>query len=451
MGIFDRRKRGISQREMEYEWKADVLKAVISRMNNPQIMDGKVYMPSEVEYSKKGSLDTATGGSGMGTGGSGIATGGSGMATGDATGTGSASFPAIGGATAPQGPRGPASTIPEEIIPEADGKYGEWIEKLEIKKFKQDLQSFLEEFTFKDLYFEDAPFIASMVATALVNGKHIIFYGPPGTGKTSIAKEVCDVYGAEYSLVTGTSDWSTFDTIGGYILDRTGNLTFNPGLFLRSYKDQGEPANKWLIIDEINRADIDKAFGPMFSALTGDDVTLAHQIQGKNIHIEGKADGDEVLEPNKFFVHPDWRILATLNTFDKASLYEMSYAFMRRFSFIPIMIPEDLEGAVDGLIKVWGMDVDDTTKHNLLLLWKHINRFRRIGPAIIRDLFRSIIETNNYNAAIIMYVLPQFEGMEEHKIKEFLYSLTDLLMKEISVDILKAAMEDFINVDLTSV
>jgi len=50
-----------------------------------------------------------------------------------------------------------------------------------------------------------------------------------------------------------------------------------------------------------------------------------------------------------------------------------------------------------------------------------------------------------------MYVLPQFEGMEEHKIKEFLYSLTDLLMKEINVDMLKTAMEDFINVDLTAV
>lgn len=438
MGIFDRRRRGVSQREQEYEWKADVLKAVISRMNNPQVMDGKIIMPSEADFSGLGSLDSATGAPGTG------------GATGGVGGTGTGPGGGVGSGI-PRGPSGPASTMPEEFFDEATGIYSEWSDKLDVVRFKEPTEDFLKEFIFKNLYFEDSDIIARMVASALANGKHIIFYGPPGTGKTSIAKEICEVYGVDYSLVTGTSDWSTFDTIGGYILDRTGNLTFNPGLFLRSYKDQGEPANSWLIIDEINRADIDKAFGPMFSALTGDDVTLAHKIQGKNIHIEGKPKGDEELEPSKYFIHRDWRILATLNTFDKASLYEMSYAFMRRFSFIPIMIPEDLETAVEGLVEVWGMDVDDTTKNNLLLLWKHINKFRRIGPAIVQDLFKSIIDTNNYNAAIIMYVLPQFEGMEEHRIKEFLYSLTDLLMKEINVDLLKTAMEDFINVDLTSV
>jgi 5-methylcytosine-specific restriction enzyme B len=31
-----------------------------------------------------------------------------------------------------------------------------------------------------------------------------------------------------------------------------------------------------------------------------------------------------------------------MNTFDKASLYEMSYAFMRRFAFIPVDVPTNI-------------------------------------------------------------------------------------------------------------
>ena len=44
--------------------------------------------------------------------------------------------------------------------------------------------------------------------------------------------------------------------------------------------------NKWLIIDEINRSDIDKAFGALFSALTGDPITLSFQSEsGKQLLI----------------------------------------------------------------------------------------------------------------------------------------------------------------------
>ena len=425
MGLFSRNKKSVNTREQEYQWKADVLKAVIGRMNTPQVVDGKIIYPTDLEFGAGG---------GGGSGGSTV-----GHSTGHPS-TGGSGFGSAGGS----GLRPPAF----EEAPESIGNYSEFTEALEVGSFKLDPKEFVKDFNFNNLYFENSQTIIEMIASALAVGKHVIFYGPPGTGKTSIAKEICNHYGVDFDMVTGTSDWSTFDTIGGYILESGGDLIFNPGLFLRSFKDEGKPANKWLIIDEINRADIDKAFGPMFSALTGDNVTLPQKVCGKNIEIHGKPEGEEEVFPNEYFIHPDWRILATLNTFDKAALYEMSYAFMRRFSFVPIMIPENIEDAVEGLIKVWGFDVDDEMKKNLIMLWKHINKFRKIGPAIVRDLFRSIVQTNDYNGAIIMYVLPQFEGLEEDRLKEFLLSLTNLLMKEIDVDLLKVAFEDFINTDL---
>lgn len=336
----------------------------------------------------------------------------------------------------------------EELEEDEGENIWDFRESLSVPKLRIDPETVVSDLDISSLYFENKNLILKQIATALGTGKHIIFYGPPGTGKSCIARAICETYGVDFSMVTGTSDWSTFDTIGGYMLEEGGDLRFAPGLFLRSLQEYNKPINRWLIIDEINRADIDKAFGPFFSVLAGDNVVIPQKIKGRYIEIIGKPKEEHPIASHRFFIHPDWHLIATLNTFDKASLYEMSYAFMRRFSFISIPIPEELDEAVEGLVKVWKMDADEDMIKYSATLWKIINNYRKIGPAIVQDILRCLLSTGDYTSAINMYVLPQFEGLETRKLKGFMDETLQRLSEVVDMKELKIAIEDFFNVRL---
>jgi hypothetical protein len=68
----------------------------------------------------------------------------------------------------------------------------------------------------------------------------------------------------------------SYNIFGGYWPESDGTLSFKPGLFPSRYKNENtyHQKNECLIIDEMNRADIDKAFGSLFSALTRNPITL---------------------------------------------------------------------------------------------------------------------------------------------------------------------------------
>jgi len=282
-----------------------------------------------------------------------------------------------------------------------------------------------------DLYFpeEVKRDLINRITSNLKNGKHIILTGPPGTGKSKLAKEIVNQYVEDnYKMVTARSDWSTFDTIGGYKPEKNGELNFDSGVFLDCFKNNNRADNKWLIIDEINRADIDKAFGSLFSALTGDAVSLSFKNKdNKNIKIIPQDGGIINNEDNLYTIPDDWRIIATMNTYDKTSLYEMSYAFMRRFAFIPVSIPSKIDKElVKEYLRCWNINnhkyVEEVSE-----LWNSINKVRKIGPAIAEDIYRYLLDNEgDYSSVIISYVLPQFEGVRKDTINSFIGELKTL-------------------------
>jgi MoxR-like ATPase len=205
----------------------------------------------------------------------------------------------------------------------------------------------------KILYFDNS-FNVSWIVSA-IQSSNVLMYGPPGTGKTEIAKYMSNSLGDMHPMIlTSNALWFRRDVIGGETI-KNSSVEWKSGFIPKAYNQLSERYRNgnqnlhFIILDELNRADADKAFGDFFTIFSSPDPSkwsiskdLIEEIKsyGTNIDSAGKnflenygTKGDTILSR--------LRIIATMNVTDVRNLFLVGEALLRRFTLCALKGPKD--------------------------------------------------------------------------------------------------------------
>ena len=371
----------------------------------------------------------------------------------------------------------PEATI--DIKPTEDENYGVDFSEIE-KELKEDLEetavvrkamkvNYSVDYNELSKYYSTTKDTINQTVTHLKSGRNIMLYGDPGTGKTALANllltQICGVNEGKdgspipnYTIVTANAEWSNFEVIGGISPDDSGGYYFKDGYVSdaakrceKSMQDDCKP--HYLVIDEFNRANIDEAFGKLFTVF---------EYRDKQALLTAKETAGA-----PFMMPPEFRIIGTMNTQDKNTLFNVGHALMRRFAFVEIGLPQkddeykrmpifvyskltklgiaperpetDEEWYAQNKFDFYDEDGSMFEVFNKLMnfleeeelptsrddeIARGVRTYRKIGPAVIIDSMLTVFNSRGQyemdralHDVIKSNVMPALEGLERNELK----------------------------------
>lgn len=245
--------------------------------------------------------------------------------------------------------RSVAEPVPDETL--EDGDY-EWTSAYSLVSLPDSdvralVENVLDLVDQENLVFPDPDGLIERCIVGLLTG-HLILQGPPGTGKTALARLLAAAFQADYDLQTATADWTTYEVIGGLRPTSDNRLCPVLGCVPKSVlgcanliqklisadseQDKPESIARWLIIDELNRADIDRAIGGLYTVLSSTDMVHLSRTPIELWFEEGRK--------RKLWVPARFRLIGTMNDVDTSFVNALSQGLTRRFQFVYVGVPK---------------------------------------------------------------------------------------------------------------
>jgi len=177
-----------------------------------------------------------------------------------------------------------------------------------------------------DVYIDKKDIIS--IFNGLDNKKNIILQGAPGVGKTYLAKRLAFArmgkkYNHRICSIQFHPNYTYEDFIMGYKPDEKGLFKLQEGIFVKFCKTASKDKKKndyYFIIDEINRGNLSKIFGEVFTLMDKD-----HRDEPIELACSGMP----------FRIPKNVHIIGLMNTADR-SIAMLDFALRRRFAFFTL-------------------------------------------------------------------------------------------------------------------